>query len=82
MPRPDFIVLDLDLDRISGHVVLDAIRMDPDMRSIPVVLLGGSPKEWNLSQNSNLRTCRFVSKPVDREALALEFRNVICLARG
>ena len=47
MPRPDFIVLDLELDKVSGRVVLDAIRTDPRMRSLPVVLLGGSPAEWN-----------------------------------
>lgn len=72
MPRPDLIVLDLELDKVSGHVVLDAIRMDPDMRALPVVLLGGFPAQWNLSHNENLKSCRFVSKPIDRESLATE----------
>jgi two-component system response regulator len=81
MPRPDFIVLDLDLDKISGHVVLDAIRMDPDMHRLPVVLLGDSPTQWNLSHNQNLKSCRFLPKPLDREALAAEFRSLRALAR-
>ena len=81
MPRPDFIVLDLELDKVSGSVVLDAIRMEPEMRSLPVILLGGSPADWNLSQGDGPQTCRFVSKPVHRAALAAEFLSVRSLIR-
>src|SRR5688572_8864129 len=35
LPRPDFVVLDLDLDKVSGRVVLDAIRADSAMRALP-----------------------------------------------
>ncbi len=81
MPRPDFIVLDLELDKVSGRVVLDAIRTAPGMRSLPVVLLGGSPAEWNLSRN-DVKNCRFVRKPLDLNALAAEFDSISTLIHG
>lgn len=76
MPRPDFIVLDLELDRISGRVVLDAIGIDPDLRSLPIILLGGSPRQWDLSPDHAPRFCRLVGKPIGRDALAAEFREI------
>lgn len=76
LPRPDFIVLDLDLDKVSGRVVLDAIKMEPELSSLPVILLRGSPAEWNVSRGDNLKTCHFVNKPVDLDALALEFSSI------
>jgi CheY-like chemotaxis protein len=82
LPRPDFIVLDLDLDKVSGRVVLDAIKMDAELCSLPVILLRGSPAEWNLSQGDDLRTCHFVSKPVDLDVLAAEFRGIKSLIRA
>jgi len=81
MPRPDFIVLELELDKVSGRVVLDAIRTDPRMCSLPVVLLGGSPAEWNLSRN-DAKNCRIVSKPLDLNVLAAEFDSISTLIRG
>ena len=82
MPRPDFIVLDLDLDKVSGHVVLDAIKMDAELCSLPVILLRGSPAEWNLSQGDDGKTCRFVSKPLDLDVLAAELSGVKSLIRA
>lgn len=76
LPRLDFIVLDLDLDKVSGRVVLDAIKIDPELSSLPVILLRGSPAEWNLSQGDDMKTCRFVSKPLDLDVLAAEFSTV------
>lgn len=81
LPRPDFIVLDLDLDKVSGRVVLDAIQMDAELNSLPVILLRGSPAEWNLSRVHDLKTCRFVNKPVDLAALAVEFSSIKTLIR-
>jgi len=81
IPRPDFIVLDLELDNVSGRVVLDSIRTNPEMRWLPVILLGGSPAEWRLSRWDDLKDCHFVSKPACRDALAVEFgriKTLIC----
>jgi chemotaxis family two-component system response regulator Rcp1 len=82
IPRPDFIVLDLELDKVSGPLVLDAIRMEPEMCSLPVILLGGTPADWNLSQGHDPKTRRFVSKPVELDALAAEFLSVRNLIRS
>src|SRR5688500_16164270 len=41
-PRPEVIVLDLKLPRVSGHAVMGAIKLDPDLRSIPIIVLTSS----------------------------------------
>ena len=82
LPRPDFIVLDLDLDKVSGRDVLDAIRIDAELKSLPVVLLRGSPAEWNMSLGDELKTCHFLNKPVDLTGLAVEFSSIKALIRS
>lgn len=82
IPQADFIVLDIELDKVSGPVVLEAIGMNPDMCSLPVILLGGAPADWNLSQGHDPKTRRFVRKPVDPDALAAEFLTVTSLIRS
>jgi CheY-like chemotaxis protein len=46
--RPDVVFLDLGLPRVDGHEVLAAMKADPELRSIPVVVVSGSRSESDL----------------------------------
>ena len=48
MPRPDLVLLDLNLPRLDGREVLAAIKKDPDLKQIPVVVLTSSRADEDL----------------------------------
>ncbi len=64
-PRPDLILLDLNLPRRDGREVLSDVKGDPDLRSIPVVVLTTSSAEEDILRSYNLHANAFVTKPVD-----------------
>jgi chemotaxis family two-component system response regulator Rcp1 len=66
-PRPDLILLDLNLPRMNGFEVLDAIKEDPDLKRIPVVILTTSQAEQDIVHSYNLYANAYVNKPVDLE---------------
>lgn len=63
--RPDLILLDLNLPRMSGFEVLDILKTDSDLRSIPVVILTTSPVEEDIVRGYKLHANAYVTKPVD-----------------
>ena len=63
--RPDLVILDLNLPRVSGHEVLAAIRADPDLRRIPVAVLTTSAAEADVVRTYDLGANCYLSKPVD-----------------
>ncbi|RQP25186.1 response regulator [Piscinibacter terrae] len=63
--RPDLILLDLNLPRKDGREVLAAIKADPSLRSIPVVVLTTSQAEEDVVRAYNLNANCYVTKPVD-----------------
>ena len=65
MPRPDVILLDLNLPRKDGREVLAEIKADPDLRRIPVVILTTSEAEEDILRAYNLNANCYVTKPVD-----------------
>lgn len=76
--RPDLILLDLNLPRMNGFEVLDAIKEDPDLKRIPVVVLTTSQAEQDIIQSYNLYANAYVTKPVDLE----QFIKVIKAIEG
>jgi chemotaxis family two-component system response regulator Rcp1 len=66
-PRPDLILLDLNLPRKDGREVLKEIKQSPAMRSIPVVILTTSSSEADVLQSYELHANCYISKPVDLE---------------
>ena len=68
MPRPDLILLDLNLPRMSGREVLTTIKGDPDLRSIPVVILTVSRNEEDILRSYEHHANCYVTKPLDLEA--------------
>jgi chemotaxis family two-component system response regulator Rcp1 len=65
--RPDLILLDLNLPKKDGREVLAEIKKDPDLRSIPVVVLTTSKAEEDIIKTYNLHANCYINKPVDLE---------------
>jgi CheY-like chemotaxis protein len=64
-PRPDLILLDLNLPRKDGREVLAEIKGDPELRTIPVVVLTTSHAEEDVLRSYELHANAYVTKPVD-----------------
>jgi two-component system, chemotaxis family, response regulator Rcp1 len=67
-PRPDLILLDLNLPRMNGRQVLASVKNDTDLRGIPVVILTSSGAEQDIIQSYDLGANCYVTKPVDLKA--------------
>ena len=72
-PRPDLILLDLNLPRVSGREVLAEIKNDPVLRTIPVVVLTSSAAETDVVQSYDLGANCYITKPVDLRS----FMNIV-----
>jgi len=64
-PRPDVILLDLNLPKKDGREVLEEVKADPSLRNIPVVILTSSDAERDIAQAYALHANCYVTKPVD-----------------
>ena len=64
-PRPDLVLLDLNLPRRSGHEVLEEIKGDQLLRRIPVVILTTSQAEQDVLRTYDLHANCYITKPVD-----------------
>jgi two-component system, chemotaxis family, response regulator Rcp1 len=64
-PRPDLILLDLNLPKKSGREVLEEIKLDPSLKSIPVVILTTSAAEEDILRSYQLHANCYITKPVD-----------------
>ena len=64
-PRPDLVLLDLNLPKMNGREVLAVIKEDPDLRRIPVVILTVSQAEQDIVKSYNLHANCYITKPVD-----------------
>lgn len=63
-PRPDLILLDLNLPRKDGREVLAEVKGDPELRAIPVVILTTSRAEEDILKSYELQANCYVTKPV------------------
>lgn len=68
-PRPGLILLDLNMPRKDGRVVLKEIKSDPDLRTIPVVVLTTSKADEDVYRSYDLGVNSYIVKPVTFEAL-------------
>jgi len=74
-PRPDLILLDLNLPKKDGRAVLAEIKTDPDLKRIPVVVLTTSNAEEDVLKAYDLHANAYVSKPVDLQ----QFMKIVAL---
>jgi CheY-like chemotaxis protein len=80
-PIPAVILLDLKLPRISGHAVLGALKLDPSLSAIPVIVLTSSNAQRDLIRSYDLKADFFITKPVGLSLLAAEMKIIGSLAR-
>ncbi|MDP1633923.1 MAG: response regulator [Gallionellaceae bacterium] len=64
-PRPDIILLDLNLPKKDGREVLAEIKSDPGLKTIPVVIITSSEAEQDVIKSYNLNANCYVTKPVN-----------------
>lgn len=76
MPRPGLILLDLNLPRRDGREVLGEIKADPELRTIPVVVLTTSEAEEDILRSYSLHANAYVSKPVDFDRFIEVIRQI------
>jgi CheY-like chemotaxis protein len=64
-PRPDLVLLDLNLPKKDGQEVLAEIKSDDNLKCIPVVILTTSKSEEDISKSYNLHANCYITKPID-----------------
>ncbi len=62
--RPGLVLLDLNLPKVDGHEVLKAVKADPKLRRIPVIVLTSSTREEDIVRSYDLGVNTFITKPV------------------
>ena len=75
-PRPDLVLLDLNLPRRSGLEVLEELKRDPHFRRIPVVVLTSSRAPHDIERSYDLGANAYVAKPRDFDAFADAIRSL------
>jgi CheY-like chemotaxis protein len=74
--RPDLVLLDLNLPRKDGREVLGEVKSDPDLRTIPIVVLTTSEAEEDVLKSYQLHANAYVTKPVDFERFVSIVRQI------
>jgi two-component system, chemotaxis family, response regulator Rcp1 len=76
VPRPDIILLDLNLPKKDGREVLQDIKNDNELKRIPVVVLTTSKAEEDVLRTYNLHANCYVTKPVDLEKFIVVVKSI------
>ena len=74
--RPDLIVLDLNLPKMDGFQVLEAIKADPSLKNIPVVVVSGNSGEDSIKRAYELQASAFVVKPAEVDEYFAAIRSL------
>lgn len=72
-PRPDMILLDLNMPRMDGRQVLSEVKSDDDLRTIPIVVLTTSNADTDILSSYSLQANAYVTKPIDLD----DFNDVV-----
>lgn len=75
-PRPDLILLDLNLPKVNGFEVLEKLKNDHACRRIPIIVFTSSKAEQDVLKTYNLHANSFVTKPIDFEQFANVVRSI------
>jgi len=74
--RPDLILLDLNMPKKDGREVLEEVKNDPQLRTIPVVVLTTSAAETDILKSYDLHVNCYIQKPVDYDAFLEVLRQI------
>ncbi|GAA5109174.1 response regulator [Nocardia iowensis] len=75
-PRPDLILLDLNLPKYDGRQILERIKADPELTHIPVVVLTTSAAEEDILRSYKLHANAYVTKPVDLDQFVTAIKHI------
>jgi CheY-like chemotaxis protein len=75
-PRPDLILLDLEMPRMGGLEVLAVIKKHPDWKRIPVVIMTSSTKEQDVLSAYNEHANCYITKPIDIDKFMEAVRSI------
>ncbi|MGZ4513281.1 MAG: response regulator [Mycobacterium sp.] len=75
-PRPDLILLDLNLPKYDGRQLLEKVKSDPDLSRIPIVVLTTSSAEEDILRSYELHANAYVTKPVDLDQFINAVRQI------
>jgi two-component system, chemotaxis family, response regulator Rcp1 len=76
VPRPDVILMDLNMPRKDGRRTLKEIKEDPDLKGIPVVILTVSDAEEDIIRSYDLHANCYVTKPMDLDEFAKVVKGI------
>ncbi len=76
VPRPDVVLIDLNLPKVNGHEVLIEMRSNNELRDIPVVVLTSSQAERDIQRSFEAEADWFVTKPTGLDAYAETMRRI------
>lgn len=77
-PRPDLVLLDLNLPRKDGREVLAELKEDPDLHTIPVIVLTTSSAERDVLRSYELSVNCYITKPIDLDEFIRVVRSIEC----
>ena len=75
-PRPDFILMDLNLPKVDGRQVLLQIKGDDDLKTIPTIILTTSDAEADILHSYQLQANCYLTKPVQLDAFETVVRSI------
>jgi two-component system, chemotaxis family, response regulator Rcp1 len=76
MPRPDVVLLDLNMPRKDGRKTLEEIKEDPELKRIPVVILTVSDAEEDIIKSYNLHANCYVTKPLNLDEFSMVVKGI------
>ena len=75
-PRPDLILLDLDMPKMDGLHVLEEIKSDPNLKNIPVVVVSGNIHDGDIKRAYELQASSFLMKPLEVDEYFAAIRSL------
>ena len=74
--RPDLVILDLGLPKGDGFDVLEAMKADPKLKTIPVIVMSGSNRSEDQARAYKLQAAAYIVKPADKEKYFAAIRSI------
>jgi CheY-like chemotaxis protein len=75
-PRPDLVILDLSLPKGDGFEVLEALKADPKLKTIPVIVMSGSDRAEHQARAYKLHAAAYIVKPADKDKYFAAIRSI------
>ena len=75
-PRPDLVLLDLNMPRVDGRQVLAAVKVDEELRKIPIIVLTTSRAPADITSSYDLHANAYVTKPMSLDELTAVVKGI------